>query len=1297
MFQGAQPLEIDDFAGGITENYMQGDPRRSRYLDNMLITVDKSIQTRYGIVPLDNTNYVFPNSTGQRTSGLYFWMTEKILFGQTGRKIFVMDPQTTTWVEMSGLNSSDAMSGGDAHSQTSFAEFQKQVYLTDDGLDGNGTLPSKIYQDSSNVWRAKTAGLPRAYTSATYTASSLLAACIYNANALRASMIAHCQDAQNATYVTGVAGSDAGASLHVNVDKFSLSYLQAVTFTPTIIPANATGFDPEKPSPLPTPAPAATDQASLFTLLTALNAAFTHHVTEASNGSSLPIVQQTQSLNGISYTLKGAAFYHQRALVNNSANGTSAPPTGPHALLTANATPTTVAQVASMLDDMLQKWNWHRQAIWVHSVTNNADFMNKYAPLCTAIGSASLTNLTPVVTPDNSDIINYANNLSFLYNGHVLTNAILPIAGYEAHGQTNNGRYSLDLADRLTSATDLNSAYLKIYWLRCLYSLHTKDAAVAAHTGITFTYASGTPTSLTAIVNKSTGSAITIPVGSFITLPPSAGFTFTGASLTARVTASGSGTATVDFPMSGAGASLVGGQYSTSVYHLCDTAAGVPIDSTVSIELATDALTNPVNSIGVDTSSWMILASEFFYAMASHASLATIHRPDYTPANFTSYIGVTANPFYIPAAANVSYAFFFTDSYTVGQNGIQYLVRGNPVLSPSTQVAVSYPTNYTIVSPTPTIFPSVINTVTRANVLTNLPVLANQQNTNYDTTNVQLNIYRTINAGQTYFLVAQVPNGTTSYSDTTNDSIQSSAGATALINSQSMYTTGGTVGSDQPPVAKFIHIFSGSVYYAGITDSGQYFPQQLRQSVQFAPEWAPATFSDNLDDDITGISSTKSNVIAFCKNSTYRMSGGFSQTGQGAITHDRIADVIGSLNMKGIVKTEIGVFFPGNDGFYYTDGYQVIKISLELDRTYQALTLGTDQKRAISGCYDKSTRRIWWNMMAATGDADVSVSYIFYLDYGVKPSGVFSTASNFSNYAPASMVFSNGVQYIGHRDGYILKSDFNTKFDYTVSTSAASAWTGQYIPYNWTTVAIDLGTISKKKYLTTLNISGNNVGNVSAQPYVLRDLNKTGAGLVPLAPIRDTQNIVWGDARIIYGTASVIYKLDGLLDVFRRFPRKTLRSNYVQLSVQPSYGVIYSSYGDYPNDVTTLGQCYANVNASAKTATIALSGGDGTISALHWYPDVIGAFIYFQSDGYVQGFQILSLAFTNTQLTFSDPGSLFLVNKPNTQWVIRGYKLNQRMNITAAAIGFTQNASNTQVYPGASAALGVGNGGENPS
>ena len=65
-----QPLEFTDFSGGITENYVQGDPRRYKDADNMFITVDKKLEERGGFIIDGAASYLLPGSQG-RVNGYF--------------------------------------------------------------------------------------------------------------------------------------------------------------------------------------------------------------------------------------------------------------------------------------------------------------------------------------------------------------------------------------------------------------------------------------------------------------------------------------------------------------------------------------------------------------------------------------------------------------------------------------------------------------------------------------------------------------------------------------------------------------------------------------------------------------------------------------------------------------------------------------------------------------------------------------------------------------------------------------------------------------------------------------------------------------------------------------------------------------------------------------------------------------------------------------------------------------------------------------------------------------------------
>ncbi len=1320
-FPPLTPLEINDFSGGITDHYLEADPRRSQVLNNFLIEANKSIIMRPGFDYLAGENYLLPGNPdgiNKKVSGLYFLMPEKLLFALESRRLFVTNPaqQGSLWVEMSGLNSQNAVEGGDEKSQVSVAEFQRHAYLASDGLDGQGVRPSKIYQDTSNVWRAKTAGLPKAYVAGAYTEASLLAKCITNANALKTAMIAHMQDAISATYVAFTTELT-DMALHMNRDRFSLSYLTSISFSSDIL----TG-DPEVPSPLPTPAADASSEATLFTLVGALNSAYTHHVAESSGGSlnpSSPLVSNyaPYNLSGTtgSQVPNATAFYHMRPLVNASTSVTASsalqkPQMGPHATLTSSATPTTVESAAAMLDDLLQKWNWHREAVWTHSPSNNPAQFDKYTPQCTAIGTVTTDLSTPAVTPDFSDIVNYANNLKTIYNAHINSNATLAqVPGNFAHTRASHPKYNLDLTVRLNDAVDLDSAYLLIYWVRAMYYLHYRDAAVTgAFVGFTYTSTSGSIT-LSAVTRTSDGSAIAaFPVSYMTTGALQGGMSFQAFAGESQVRMAYLPFSSLNMDRK-ATSSVVGklAQYSQSVYH-CSSLNGAFVDSaTGALGQSTDAMANAVNSLGSDTATWLELASDVFYALSSHMSYRNVHIPGYVnyAAVPAAIIASTATPFFLPEVSQVSYAFFFSDEYDTGVNNLTYLVRSNPVISAVTQVATSYPVNYTIQSETPTVYPSIVNGFTRVNELTGLPVLVNDGASNYDTANVMLNIYRTTNGGLTYYLLAQVANGTTSYSDSTHDTLSSASGSGALNDGQTMYTTGGTVGSDQPPQAKFVHIFNGTAYYAGIVDNGQYFPNQLRQSVQNSPEWAPSTFFDNLDDEITGISSTKANVIALCKTSVYRMSGGFSQTGQGSITHDRISDEIGSLNSRGIIKTEIGVFFAGNDGFYYTDGYQVIKISLEIDTTYAKLTQSDEQKRAIHGAYDRSTRRIWWAMQTTESTANTAVVYVFYLNFGVKPSGVFSTVtmdvremSGFItnsevtayDFASALAFDKKGNCYASLAGGFLVKSNPDSKYDLrglNPITVDNPTGVGFMIPYEWVSSSINLGTNAQRKYMTRLHATGQNCGNMAMQFQAIKDLNQTGAGALNFAGMQYNYNCSWGTPTVSWGQAAQVWKSeDGKLDAWRRFPKNSLRSDSMQIRLAPLWGVIYASEnGMYPSGA------YAVVGASGFVHSVSLVTPPG-YTELVWMDDVYGCAIKFSYDNYATEYVITNsdglngVANVRLGISTAPPNGTY-------KWEIWGYRKNQRPSVSSVQLTYSYTGDKNQKYGGATASTG---GGENP-
>ena len=162
-------------------------------------------------------------------------------------------------------------------------------------------------------------------------------------------------------------------------------------------------------------------------------------------------------------------------------------------------------------------------------------------------------------------------------------------------------------------------------------------------------------------------------------------------------------------------------------------------------------------------------------------------------------------------------------------------------VSQSRYTPVIYPVGSVYTSPNTSLYPNATITTQRGTLLSELPKITNDLSTNYNTAGIKLAIYRTTDGGNTYYQVTEVANGTTSYTDIYNDTIPN-IGDRALDDGTVLYTSGGVVGYDQPPISKYVTSFNNVTYWGAVVDSGQYFPNRIVQGIPSAPDAAPASF-----------------------------------------------------------------------------------------------------------------------------------------------------------------------------------------------------------------------------------------------------------------------------------------------------------------------------------------------------------------------------------------------------------------------------------------------------------------------
>lgn len=527
--------------------------------------------------------------------------------------------------------------------------------------------------------------------------------------------------------------------------------------------------------------------------------------------------------------------------------------------------------------------------------------------------------------------------------------------------------------------------------------------------------------------------------------------------------------------------------------------------------------------------------------------------------------------------------------------------------------------------------------------ITNIPVIANGVTDNYDTANIKVQIYRTINNGTVLYYVGEVTNGTTTYNDNKSDASIQDTGI-------EIYTTDGTLDYELPPKCKFVHLTNNVLYYASIKDGSQELKNIVQQGVPNNPDATNSFFQVAVDEDIVGISSFEYTPIVFCANSIFRLDGTFAKDGTGGISKQKISDTVGCVSNNSIVRTSKGTFFAGTDGFYWTDGLQVMKISTEFDKRYKEFISNVPSK--IVGTYDTVEDRVLWSVPVNTIENDTI--FCLHLKFGIRPDACFTTWTGSTNFVPTSLLYYQRQLLRADSRGYVFKHDDSTFTDPKIDTTkAASLWAKKSIIYNYEGCAFNFGMSQYRKWVTRTLITASNETKLSM---AIQSINDAGRKKDFLRPIDFNDSVVWGEEDIIWGDPNVIWGFDGLIEEQRRFPAGGLRCSYKQLIFTNDYTLIDSS--------TVSGA--ATTNSAAKT--VVLNNGSST-----WPVTGEDYFIAFSGDNYTRHFLITSL--TTTTLTVSDAANR--LPSGSYDWKIYGYPKGEVLNllnysIDFAPIGMTQ-------------------------
>jgi hypothetical protein len=318
-------------------------------------------------------------------------------------------------------------------------------------------------------------------------------------------------------------------------------------------------------------------------------------------------------------------------------------------------------------------------------------------------------------------------------------------------------------------------------------------------------------------------------------------------------------------------------------------------------------------------------------------------------------------------------------------------------------------------------------------------------------------------------------------------------------------------------------------------------------------------------------------------------------------------------------------------------------------------------------------------MQSTETGTDCDVTFVYHLNFGIKPSGCFTTASNGDNWAPSSMIFYNNKLIRGDRRCFILEHDeihlTDPKIPSPLNYGDLFHDLGDvYIPWHYKSAALDFGTIGTGQWVSKFHILGENKGDVNIQVNAISD-NRDAANNKPLAPIQYYENIIWGDATVDWDSDTA-WEYDGKLDARRRFPNSTLRSQLKQIEILPAYIGVYR-YDDYPAG------CYVTVDATAKTATLVNPTG---YTDIRFPTDVKDMYISFSTDDYVNEYLITAPAVnagTYNEITFTDTDDES-VTASNVKWVIRGYRKEAALSIQSYSLEYAPLGRRGTTYNGAS-------------
>lgn len=1172
-------FEFADFSGGITDVDTPGFTNRYSACDNLLLDYDKKLIMRDGFDIYSATAYQL--AAAERVARLVNFDIDSEVLAFQNKKAFAI--AAGAWTEVTGpgggSSTTRAFNTNTAASLVEADQWQHHLFAA----SNSGDSVIKMFRDSGGTMRLRTAGLPE-WTSTLTPNDGGLANAITLANDIRTKMIAH----------FGSNGAAAGtpsnlSTKHHLADGGGLLAAQAAAVTASTV---------------------ASDLPTLITLLNLLRTQYSAHISDAQGEDRSPVPNPSspasygpkRKYHMLPDTSVTAAYdpHMQRTGTGNTGNQPlylfrhylNFSIQDPSLSVSSAAL---IADVIPYLNDLRNKWNWHTYASMTHfngaywQGSSNFTYLGTHA---TAV--APVTTYTwAQITPNYGPFIQFVIDLKTEYDAHrvgdmhiesdtvwtvpsavssspttftdavtllgwlshcITYHAMEPDTNFCANGILSDLQYRSATTSGAPTVTLASVSYatdaLKYMRLVPMTGLLATPFAWTLYndTDKTKLYnVTGNDNAASCVVtcaNNLTGTEVD---KQFLFTSRHYHFGTASAQLFNHRTLASTWDA-LDFTLSSASGLQGFADIATSIAgylkaHTIDRLTAVAATGSTKVKINSQAYSWYTNSLGTfsATGNNVLVHSpqnQTDYPIVFGTGGIYLSLNSAMTAGNTAATQMPESRFSVaPQAKSFNYKAVFRSDYTVGTKS--FTDRSAPSAAINAIGFVNEDSGGK----------SEIGKYSAS--ITNLYAFANAANENFphtDTTNFRKEIYRTLGNGQLYFrtdlgtTAGDVSNATTSYTDSSSD--------TYLATHLGLYTNDGSPENNRPPAATGIHVFGNVMYYA--------LGNKVYQSVPRDPDSVPADFFEEFEENIIGISSTRNVAVVFGGSRVYRLVGSFDELGRGELTYERIFDRTGAISAQSIVKADNGIFFAGKDGFYFTDGYQCMRVS-DLEKTFRGYTDTAAKRSAIQGTYDNISKRVYFTLITQGGSAPDKI-WVIDLRFGIKPDSTpITTLSKTSGFNPTALTYFNGQIYYGDNDGYVFVQTRGRNIDLVKNTGvAATSWDVETVQWDFKSCNHSFGSQNERKYFTRITTQFEQQStNLSAQ--ILTDADK-GRVVSTLPVIRSRKLTDWGDSKIDWVSAVYPAKAGAIIDEWRHFAGDGgLRSNFRAIELKTAFCVIVAS------------------------------------------------------------------------------------------------------------------------------------------